>query len=49
MESPFHQMLEQVAQSFYAKELNIIVPNDIHPETSPSEASIEDVARSLFE
>lgn len=49
MESPFHQMLEHVAQSFDAKEINIIVPNDIQPETSPPEESIGDVARSLFE
>lgn len=49
METNSYQILENVAQSFHTKKIDIIVPNDIQPETSPPEESIEDVARSLFE
>jgi hypothetical protein len=42
-------MIENVAHSFNAEKINIIVPNEIQPETSPAEESTEDVARSLFE
>ena len=48
-EAPYYQILESVAQSFNADTINITVPNEIQPETSPTEESTEDVARSLFE
>ena len=49
VEAPYYQILESVAQSFNADTINITVPNEVQPETSPTEESIEDVARSLFE
>lgn len=49
VEAPYYQVLESVAQSFGAQTINIIVPNDLQPETSPDEPRAEDLARSLFE
>lgn len=49
VEAPYYQILESVAHSFHANTINIIVPNEVQPETSPDEQSSEDVARSLFE
>lgn len=49
VEAPYYQILESVAQSFHADTINIIVPNEIQPETSPDEPKAEDIARSLFE
>lgn len=41
--------MENVTQSFHIENINIIVPNEVHPETSPDEPRAEDIARSLFE
>lgn len=49
VEAPYYQILENVAQSFGAQTINIIVPNELQPETSPDEPRAEDLARSLFE
>lgn len=49
VEAPYYQILEKVANSFNAEKINIMVPNEIQPETSPAEESVEDVARALFE
>jgi len=49
VEAPYYQILEKVAESFHAHTINIIVPNEVQPETSPDEPRAEDVARSLFE
>jgi DNA polymerase-3 subunit gamma/tau len=49
VEAPYYQILESVAQSFNADTINITVPNEVQPETSPTEESTEDIARSLFE
>lgn len=49
VEASYYQVLESVAQSFGAQTINIIVPNELQPETSPDEPRAEDLARSLFE
>lgn len=49
VEAPYYQILESVAQSFDVQTINIIVPNELQPETSPDEPRAEDLARSLFE
>ena len=49
VEAPYYQILESVAQSFHANTINITVPNEVQPETSPDEPRAEDLARSLFE